>query len=370
MARAAATPPVYLGTYRFLLAILVFSSHSTWGFARAFTRSNSGPIGVMCFLVVSGFLITSALEDHYAGRVDRFLVNRFLRIYPTLWASLIVAVVVILSIGPAAELPNFHLSGWSFAQILRCILIVPAYPEANWAVLPVGWTLQVEVTFYLVIAGLYLLVGRAFRPGRHVVVLLSCAAVLAGYVIAAAGSPMWWTNPVTFTPLFVLGVATALFVRIDPKQRGARATAVLLIAASLLLCINLVMRFSSDQFIAPFSTPLSEVLPGAENGALPGSIVTFVLLITLFLALLAPAISARVSQFATVDNFLGDLTYPLYTLHFASNQLIAFWIYKYLGKATVLVQLPIAIAAAYLMLKLIDKPMTRLRTRIRGVAIR
>ena len=284
-AAAAATLPVYLGTYRFLLAILVFSSHSTWGFARAFTRSNSGPVGVMCFLVVSGFLITSALEDHYAGNVGRFLVNRFLRIYPTLWASLIVAVVVILSIGPAGELRNFHLSGWSFGQILRCILIVPAYPEANWAVLPVGWTLQVEVTFYLVIAGLYLLVGRAFRPGRHVLALLACAAALAGYAIAMTGSPLWWTNPVTFTPLFVLGVSTALYIRIDRKQSGTRASAMLLLGASLLLCANLVIRFSSDQFIPPFSISLGELLPGSENGALPGTIVTFAFLIATFFAL-------------------------------------------------------------------------------------
>src|SRR4051794_30113446 len=53
-----ATAPILLGSYRLLQAFLVFCAHAVWPLAQTVTRAEVGPIGVFCFFIVSGYLIT------------------------------------------------------------------------------------------------------------------------------------------------------------------------------------------------------------------------------------------------------------------------------------------------------------------------
>jgi hypothetical protein len=56
---------------------------------------------------------------------------------------------------------NFYLRDWTWENILRCIFIFPAYGgNKTWGPIPVGWGLQVEDCFYLIMAMLYLAIGR------------------------------------------------------------------------------------------------------------------------------------------------------------------------------------------------------------------
>jgi hypothetical protein len=65
----------------------------------------------------------------------------------------------------------------------------------------------------------------------------------------------------------------------------------------------------------------------------------------------------KLQRFKRIDTLLGDLTYPVYTLHFPLNQVF--------GPPTVFVQLGITIAAAYVVLRFVDAPLSRLRNHVR-----
>jgi peptidoglycan/LPS O-acetylase OafA/YrhL len=79
--------PIFLGSYRLLLAFLVFCAHSVWPLAQTITRPEIGPIGVLCFFTVSGFLITVAIEVHYVHSVRLFLVNHFYAFIRRFWLA-------------------------------------------------------------------------------------------------------------------------------------------------------------------------------------------------------------------------------------------------------------------------------------------
>jgi len=76
-----------LGTFRLSLAIMVFSSHVTYKAAHLFYYF-SGIHAVVMFFITSGFLIGLAIERNYIGRTGEFILNRFLRIYPSFWVIL------------------------------------------------------------------------------------------------------------------------------------------------------------------------------------------------------------------------------------------------------------------------------------------
>jgi peptidoglycan/LPS O-acetylase OafA/YrhL len=347
----AAATLIFLGSYRFLLAFFVFCSHSVWPLAHTVTHDQIGGIAVLCFFVVSGYLITLTIEVHYANSVRRYVINRFLRIYPTFWISMLVATAAILSMGTTYVAENFYLRDWTWDNILRCILIFPAYGgNKTWGPIPVGWTLQVEVCFYLIMAVLYLAVGRLPHRTRHIVVMCFCCACFIGYVVPIAMTKHLWGNGFLFAPFFGVGVITAIISRLETDQHSMRLCGGLVLAVLLALCVTVL-------FFMLLPTPI----PGyATRGT-----VTFAIVSGLFFFLLLPPVASQLVRFKRLDTLLGDLTYPVYTLHFPLNQVTALWLYSYLGLSTVFVQLGISIVAAYVLLRFIDAPLSTLRNRIR-----
>jgi peptidoglycan/LPS O-acetylase OafA/YrhL len=149
-------------------------------------------------------------------------------------------------------------------------------------------------------------------------------------------------------PFFTAGVMTAIISRLQTGQHAMRLFGGIVLAVALTLCVYALF----------FMLPLTP-------GYVTGTIVTFPIVCGLFFLLLLPPVASRLVRFKRIDNFLGDLTYPVYTLHFPLNQLTSFWLYGYLGPWTVLVQLGITTAAAYLVLRFVDRPLSRTRARVR-----
>jgi peptidoglycan/LPS O-acetylase OafA/YrhL len=345
-----AATPIFLGSYRFLLAFFVFCSHSVWPLAHTVTHDQIGGIAVLCFFVVSGYLITLTIEVHYASSVRRYVINRFLRIYPTFWISMLVATAAILSMGTTYVAENFYLRDWTWGNILRCILIFPAYGgNKTWGPIPVGWTLQVEICFYLIMAVLYLAIGRLPHRTRHIVVMCFCCACLIGYAVPIAMTEqLWWRNGFHFAPWFVAGVITAIISRLDIHQHSMRLCGGIILAVALALCVIVLF------FMMP-----------PRPGYAAAATVTFSIVCGLFFFLLLPPVASQLVRFKRIDTLLGDLTYPVYTLHFPLNQVTAFWFYSYLGPPTVFVQLGITIVVACVLLRFVDRPLSTLRNWVR-----
>ena len=83
-----------MGTWRLVLAWLVVANH-TPGLKEISTNLEIGKVAVATFFFISGFLMPLTFDTHYrrygtlAGS-RKFYVNRFLRIYPIYWASLVI----------------------------------------------------------------------------------------------------------------------------------------------------------------------------------------------------------------------------------------------------------------------------------------
>lgn len=158
-----------------------YTGHGLWG-----TLLARLDVGVAIFFALSGFLLTrpwftAAQEGRPSPRAGRYLWHRFLRIMP------LYAVTVVLALGLITANADRSAGDWVVTLLLLDTFVHPTLPDG----LTQMWSLAVEVTFYLVLPLLMvLLVGRPGRPrlGRGRLV-----GVLVGMVVLGA---LWHSSVV------------------------------------------------------------------------------------------------------------------------------------------------------------------------------
>jgi peptidoglycan/LPS O-acetylase OafA/YrhL len=165
-----------LAFMRFLLAIWVLFAH-TLNFgpaARAMpVPSSNALVAVYCFLAISGFSIHHSI----AQRPEGYGMRRFWRIAPTHVVSVVLALLAYYSFGPVLfdgrnnPWPLPPLGGWVAAAILLQALL----PIARLAVLFPSWSLSLECIYY----AFGPLLRRSSTRFAVVLVLASCAFCLA-----------------------------------------------------------------------------------------------------------------------------------------------------------------------------------------------
>ena len=142
MPRAAKDRLAFLDVARGLAALLVLVEHgleicqpaySGWTHAHV----SLGKIGVLLFLMVSGFIIPVSLEQ---GRSNaRFWLRRFFRLFPVYWLSILLAYVCSCC---GREVTLVH--GWDWLYNLTMLHGFFNRPHV-WGVF---WTLQLELVIY------------------------------------------------------------------------------------------------------------------------------------------------------------------------------------------------------------------------------
>jgi peptidoglycan/LPS O-acetylase OafA/YrhL len=365
---AKSTHPM-LGTFRLSLAIMVFSSHMTYKVAHPFYYF-SGIHAVVTFFITSGFLIGLAIERNYVGRTGEFILNRFLRIYPTFWVVLgLTALTIAFHGGPTvkgADIAAVSLSDWGAIEVLRALPIVTGYPKSIWTPMAVAWSLQVELSFYITVALLYWALnaryGRDATAKRRRGVLLACYAALGVYTICSSIIDLRFENPIAYIPDFVLGVAISRSV----LNRDSASTIWPLIGAALFLSLlgfsHIVVTGGDHlRLFAPFSSFASRF--SLDDGF---NVQTLVTLISVFMVclLIKPGLLAR-----RLDGFLGDLTYPLYLCHFAVLATMNQDLPGIPDEQRIWLSFAAALLCAVLLNLLVDRPLTRLRAYIRKGAL-
>lgn len=185
-----------LDVLRFVAITLVLHVHALQGFADFPPGTPSGFLGcaldflppgmhgVDIFFVLSGFLVSGLFFQELARTgtvsVGRFLVRRGFKIYPPFW--LLMLVTVFLQHRQAGPV------NWSglFAELG----FVQNYVPGLW---PHTWSLAVEEHFYLILAGLFLLLKRRAGPGGALP--LRGIPRVCGWVVGsclAARVLTWW----------------------------------------------------------------------------------------------------------------------------------------------------------------------------------
>jgi peptidoglycan/LPS O-acetylase OafA/YrhL len=320
-----------LGTFRLILALLVALSHANVRIAGL----NPGVMAVVCFYLISGYVMTGLIRAHYAqlDRVPLFYVDRAVRIFPQYLAIGGMTLFWFLTSGHKTDFLR-HPPGWS--DIAANLSIIPLnYYMFNgsdcFTLLPPAWSLGAEVQFYLVIPLLLLL------PLRFV----GFALGLTVYLMAAAGkinSEIYGYRLLPGVLVFFL-LGSMLYDR--RKAVGKRW---LLTGTIVLGCVVLWLGLSRYGLLGlPYNR---ETLLG--------------------LALGAPLLCwlGSLPQHP-LDNRLGDISYGVFLNHFLIQ-------WEWLGQPQTVAELAQYLAASLVLSAftqfVIERPALRLRHRLRKTA--
>lgn len=132
---------------------------------------DSGKIAVVVFFAISGLIVPVSLSRGGDAPVRRFLFSRFFRLYPPYWLSLVLCLLLVPPVAEGAYSPGSVLANLSMVQGFL------GFRDIN----GVAWTLQIELVFYALCLGLFL-VGRLDSARAQLACLvffLLCALVLA-----------------------------------------------------------------------------------------------------------------------------------------------------------------------------------------------
>jgi peptidoglycan/LPS O-acetylase OafA/YrhL len=149
-----------------------------------FHHINLGRMGVQLFFVISGFVIGALLTDRSSDlrTLTRFMARRMVRLSPPYFAA-IALVIALYEIFRRLNPVGVYLE--PRADLLLCSLAYVCYPLGLPLYLNVGWSLEIEVQFYLLACCIVpLALARGPRTTWLTAVCLVAIAPLAPEVTA------------------------------------------------------------------------------------------------------------------------------------------------------------------------------------------
>lgn len=317
-----------MGLLRLFLALGVVRDHRT--FFEAFFLVKGG-VAVVFFYIISGFYMSLVIKEKYSklgtGWEKKFLLSRALRLFPVYWVVLLFSIVVM----PLMGSPTVFTSGLGLTGFERGLAIFsdtfivgldillsggllhwhpgPGGLIPTWPIYPVmtGWTVAVEITFYVLAAffimrnrrsaifalaiGLYLRVWFLLVNGRD----LGFSRDGLGYSNLPWGYHFFGVDLI----FFMFGyVAYEMYVNLNERlKRDPTFIKTIHWIVAILAAILLGMCYAFDGF---------QTIHDYNDHRLWAAIPFFVLLVPpLFIA----------TKKLAFDDFLGTFSYPIYLCH-------------------------------------------------------
>lgn len=344
---------VALDHVRALAALLVFVwhfTHGTSGYPSPFEGApiwgplvlfDEGHVGVSVFMTLSGYLFAKLLDGKKV-KYGPFLWNRALRLFPLLIVVMIIrAAAIVVGGGNMTQ-------ALGFVETLPRGLVLPTWPNG-------GWSITVELHFYLVLP-LLLLLKRQSSLFLLLVLLVSLSC--RTYIHSATGevqSLAYWTI-IGRIDQFTLGI---LGYTLSHLVKGRHV----LIAVISVAFISIYYWFDVNGGFYltggyPSKSSLWIWMPTAEGAA--------------FAALIAwydTSFSHRTDGASRVVSKIGEYSFSIYLLHFFVVFKLASWLQVHvIDMSSFYVAVPMAILCfglmiplGYLSMKLVEAPFLRMR---------
>jgi peptidoglycan/LPS O-acetylase OafA/YrhL len=328
----------FLGGFRFLLAVCVLVSH-----AQALLPPGGSPlqplslgnVGVFLFFVLSGFVITEALEEFYRGRTGAFLLNRFLKIYPPYW------VAAAITIGIDASTGTVNASLATIGGVVGNIAMFGQFLGiTNYSVISITWAIIVELQFYALAALTFHVISVTSM--RWVVLMTVSVLGIVGYmyVYTTSGFSRYYGS-LQYAPYFITGV---WLYYLRTKQNPGLS--MVLVLASVAISLHSFVRYVGQN-------PEMNVF---------GAALLFLTLLALFGYLLWRG-DRWINR--NVDRHLGNATYFLYLIHTTAITFVAYLNYAS-GIAAFWLALVLSVVLAFVLFLAVESPLQLLRDRVRG----
>lgn len=193
------------GALRFLLAYLVILSHLVGSEYVA----HFGFYAVRGFFVISGLMMTAALNEAYRFDGARFWTNRALRLLPPYYfVCALTLVAIAVAPGPAAEYLKFWRGMPGMSDLLVNLAVLPLQlPYGAVRFVPPYWSVAIEIDMYLL---LFLVVSRQMSWAL-IALVAGLSFQIACIVVGFRGSLDYFTAPSAVLP-FAVG-AVLYFLR-------------------------------------------------------------------------------------------------------------------------------------------------------------
>lgn len=257
-----------------------------------------GAYAVFGFYILSGYLMTLIMQVSYGYSTSgfgRYALNRFLRIFPIYWVSLIFSFALIMFFGEAAT-RDYHYAIYlptNVTEFLTNVLLI-VFPRGEPRLTPPAWALTVEILFYV-------LIGFGLSKNRPVTLVWFVLSV--GFHVAALYLKAGWDNRYFSIPAASMPFATGAMIyhyreclhemiRRIPGGVSYFLPLLLVIAIAVNWWMGLELGMSRDVFfysnyiLCAFMVVL---LSGARE---------------------LPFVSKK------ADQWLGDFSYPIYLFHY------------------------------------------------------
>ncbi len=395
----ADTKPHYilLDGLRGVAALMVLWYHVFEGFAFAkgsiIETFNHGHLGVDFFFLLSGFVISYAYDDRWFNdkslksndksstnkklTIWSFFKRRLIRLHPMLVMGAFIGLICFLLQGGVKWDGSSTPIHWTLIAFVLTLFFIPAYPGASYDIrgnaemFPLNgpsWSLFFEYIGNI----LYALFIRKLS-NKMLTVLVGATGILwiwfvafdiSGYDMIGIG---WTLDAVNFFGgllrmmfPFTLGMLMARSFSQESKVKGQKT-----FFTKNIFWISIIILFAL--FSVPYFPKTSNI---SVNGIYELACIMVVFPLIVWIAALSDSAQSKFTL--RISKFLGDLSYPLYIVHYPVMYLFYAWLIKNqyftLGETwqMVILVLTVCIVLAYACLKLYDEPIRKKLSKIKS----
>ena len=394
----ADTKPHYilLDGLRGVAALMVLWYHVFEGFAFAkgsvIETFNHGHLGVDFFFLLSGFVISYAYDDRWFNgkslksndesstnkklTIWSFFKRRLIRLHPMLVMGAFIGLICFFIQGGVKWDGSSTPLHWTLIAFVLTLFFIPAYPGASYDIrgnaemFPLNgpsWSLFFEYIGNI----LYALFIRKLS-NKMLGLLVGVTGILwiwfvafdiSGYDMIGIG---WTLDAVNFFGgllrmmfPFTLGMLMARNFRQKSKVKSHKT-----LFTKNIFWISIIILFAL--FSVPYFPKTSNI---SVNGIYELACIMIVFPLIVWIA--ASSDSAQSKFTLKLSKFLGDLSYPLYIVHYPVMYVFYAWLIKNqyftLGETwqMVILVLTVCIVLAYACLKLYDEPIRKWLSKVK-----
>ena len=335
----------------------VFEAFATSPFDQRF---NHGYMAVDFFFVLSGFVIGYAYDDRW-GKMNKkeFFKRRLIRLHPMIIMGTVLGVITFLIQGSVQwDGTKVSLSFVMLAMLLHLFLL-PAVPgtgadvRGNNEMFPLNgptWSLFFEYIGNILYA---LWLRKLSTKALRVVVILSSAGLASFALFNLSGFGHLGVGWTLLDNNFLGGMLRLLFA-FSIGMLMSRNFKPVKIRGAFLICSLVIIAVLSVPYI------------GGPDSLWMNGLYDAVCTIVIFPALVYLGASGKTSSKASekLCRFLGDISYPLYMVHYPFMYLFYAWVWKngFTFSQTWMVGVGLFvgnIVLAYVLLKIYDEPVRR-----------
>jgi peptidoglycan/LPS O-acetylase OafA/YrhL len=317
-----------MGSFRYLLAVMVVIRHAHGGFA----GYNVGIVAVISFFLLSGYVMTILIDRYYGAlsKIGLFYLDRSARLLPQY------VLYLLFALSALALTRNSLLQSCGAYEIGLNLIIFPLdlyqLIDLKCMLIPQAWSLGLELSFYAVVP--FLIVFRQLTKwaalGSITIFLLAFFGTIDNELYA------YRLLPGTLF-MFLVGVALA-----RPSLLWHNMAATIWLGA---LALSITLHLSDQLYALPCN---KEVIAG------------------ILIGIPALAILKRRS-FSKRDEFAGNLSYGVFLSHFIFISVFqSIFNQDHFGLGITVTIVALATASSLLSYQLVELPVIRWRHRLRS----